>query len=150
MTSVVCGQRLFGRVMVEPGPAPNHTSLQPRSDSDRVGEGRGQRFLSLGGDQTRAPGLPVDVTRPTSTFPSPHLPILPPPHCQSCVKRFTLWSDARTRCLCLAGASLTRCTEARVEETKRHTRVLQEVLSQKQQMYTLNVAGSEASHNELQ
>lgn len=137
MTSVFCGQRLFGRVTAEPGPAPNHTSLQPRSDSHRGwgGEGGRQRFLSLGSDQTRAPGLPGDVTRPSSL-----LLLSPPssPCCQSCVKCFTLSHDAHVcvlACMRLCSAEAAkRCTEARVEETKRHARIQrasQEVLSQK-------------------
>lgn len=135
MTCVFCGQRLFGRVMAEPGPAPNHTSPQPRSDSHggwvEAGRGGVQRFLSLGSDQTRAPGLPGDVTRPTSPFVASPPLFSPPNRCQSCVKCFALLHDGRM-CLCPTEAMERNYrSKSRGDKETHKKRASQEVLSQK-------------------
>lgn len=128
----------------------------------RGGGGRGwgvvggrQRLLSLGSDQTRAPGLPGDVTRPTS----PLVPFSPSsPCCQSCVRCFTLLHDAPSVCVCAQAEPVDtsyRDVQKREQRRQRDARGRKRALRgsvepEKEQMYKLNVARSEASHNELQ
>lgn len=102
----VCSER----VMAEPGPAPDHTSLQPCCDSNGgwagVGVGWGTKALLPGQRSNPSPRLAWRCDK--AHFPFHYSPSSPPfpsssPCCQSCVVCFTLSRDthvfARRVCL---------------------------------------------------
>lgn len=128
MTGVFCGQRLFRRVMAEPGPAPNHTSLQPRSDSHRGwgGEGRegegGQRLPFPGQRSNSSPRLAWRCDKahfPLRCF-FPILPLLP----IMCHMLHTL-ARVCVPSVCVCAGAAEHCLhklKERSEETKSRTR----------------------------